>query len=77
MNLNEFEELKGFIPCPFCGKKALVKWDAHGQASHPCKCGQYLLFDYDAMTAEPTKPMRGAVKRFMDRSNNTDHRLSR
>ena len=77
MYLEKLEDFKGFIPCPICGAKAMVKKDAHGQASHPCKCGQFLLFDYDKMTAIPIKSYRGMSKYFMDRSSINDHRLSR
>ena len=72
----EVSDYKGFIQCPFCKEKAMVKKSAHGQASHRCKCGKLLLFDYDSMTAEPAEPIRGATKYFTDK-NNINYRLSR
>lgn len=65
--LIEISEYKGFIKCPFCQDKAMVRKNAHGQASHRCKCGKYLLFDYDNMTAKPAAPIRGATKFFTDK----------
>lgn len=73
----EISKYKGYIKCPFCGDKAMVMNDAHGRASHRCKCGKFLLFDYDKMVAEPGGVLRGAAKYFMDRTNIADHRLSR
>lgn len=67
----EIEEYKGVIPCPFCKEKTMVKKNAHGQASHRCKCGKIIMFDYDKMTAEPMKPLRGAAKYFRDKSIKT------
>lgn len=65
--LRDIDEYKGFIKCPFCKAKSMVKRDAHGQATHWCKCGKLVLFDYDRMTAEPADPIRGATKHFTDK----------
>ena len=46
----------------------MVKKNARGQASHRCKCGKIIMFDYDKMTAVPMKPIRGAAKYFRDKT---------
>lgn len=66
--MTEIEEYKGVITCPFCKEKTMVKRNARGQASHKCKCGKIIMFDYDRMTAEPMKPIRGAAKYFRDKA---------
>ena len=76
MRMIEVNDYKGFIQCPFCKEKAMVKKGTRGQASHRCKCGKILMFDYDSMTAELAGPLRGGSKYFTDKKN-TDHRLSR
>ncbi len=63
----DFNEYKGFIQCPFCRDKAMVKRNTHGQATHRCKCGKFILFDYDTMTAEQAEPLRGGAKYFTDK----------
>jgi DNA-directed RNA polymerase subunit RPC12/RpoP len=60
------KDYKGIIACPYCGEKTIVKADARGQASHHCRCGKLLLFDYDKMTASPMHPLRGAMKYFQE-----------
>lgn len=65
--MTEINEYKGFIECPHCRNKAMVMKSAHGQASHKCKCGKILLFDYDKMTAKTVGALRGGVKFFTDK----------
>ena len=60
------EELKGMIPYP-CHKKhkAMVYKGAHGQASYECpQCHSIAVFDFDNMTASPSKMIRGAAHKF-------------
>lgn len=75
--MDAVNKYKGYIKCPFCGDKTLVMKNAHGKASHKCKCGKCLLFDYDIMIAEHSAPVRGATKFFNDRMQYNDRRLSR
>lgn len=65
--MTEIDEYRGVINCPFCKEKTMVKNNARGQASHKCKCGKIILFDYDKMTAIPIRPIRGAAKHFRDK----------
>ena len=41
------EQIKGMITYPCCPqKKAVVKYNAHGCATHPCpRCGKYIEFN--------------------------------
>ncbi len=60
------EQLKGMIPYP-CHKKhkAMVFIGAQGLASYECpRCHNIVIFDYDNMTAWPSKMIRGAVHKF-------------
>jgi len=66
--VTEIEDYRGVIPCPYCNEKTMVKKNARGQASHRCKCGKIIMFDYDKMTAIPMKPIRGAAKYFRDKT---------
>lgn len=65
--MTEISKYKGFIECPFCGDRTMVMKGTHGRASHRCKCGKLLLFDYDRMTAERAAPLRGGTKYFKDK----------
>lgn len=60
------EQIKGMITYPCCPqKKAAVKYNAHGCATHPCpRCGKYIEFNYDSMEAKIVKPFRGASNRY-------------
>lgn len=60
------EEFIGMIPYPCCPQyKAGVGTSAHGRASHPCpKCGKFVEFNYDNLTAKIVRPSRGAAHRF-------------
>ena len=64
--MTELSDYKGFIKCPFCRDKTFVKKNAHGQASHRCKCGKFILFNYDSMTAKEAVTIRGGAKYFTD-----------
>ncbi len=75
--MDAVNKYKGYIKCPFCGDKTFVMKNAHGKASHKCKCGKCLLFDYDSMQANQFAPLRGGAKYFNDRMNGNDRRLSR
>ena len=57
------DSLKGMIQFPCCtNNKALVHKGASGKASIPCtRCGKYILFDYDIMTASIISAAKGAV----------------
>lgn len=65
--MTEVSKYKGYIECPYCRDKTMVMNGAHGKASHRCKCGTFLLFDYDRMTAERAGPLRGGAKYFKDK----------
>lgn len=64
--VSEAEQIRGMITYPCCPhKKAVVKYNAHGCAIHPCpNCGKYIEFIYDSMEAKIVKPFRGASKKF-------------
>ena len=61
------EELKGWISYPCHEKhKAMVFKGAHGLASYECpQCHNMAIFDFDNMTARPSKMIRGATRKFM------------
>ena len=41
-------------------------YGASGKATHPCpRCGKFIEFDYDKMSARVTKAERGASQKFM------------
>lgn len=63
---DEALQLKGAISFPCHPKrKAMVYAGATGKASHQCpQCGAIAVFDYDSMTSEPSKMIRGASHRF-------------
>lgn len=60
------EQIKGMITYPCCPqKKAVVEYNAHGCATHPCpNCGKYIEFNYDTMKAKVVKPLRGVTHKF-------------
>lgn len=64
---NHSEQLKGMIPFACrCGEKVLVFTGAAGRTSNKCPgCHQMSIFDFDRMTAIPSRPFRGAVHKFM------------
>ena len=59
-------EVKGMIPYPCCPKESvLVYAEAHGRCSQKCPCcGRFAVFDYDNMTAKPSRPRRGATEQY-------------
>lgn len=58
------DSFKGMIQYPCCSHKALVYEGASGKVSIPCtRCGKYILFDYDKMTASIGGAAKGAVHR--------------
>ncbi len=58
--------IKGMIPYPCCPKEAVIAFlNAHGQASNKCpKCGKFVRFDYDRMTATAFRAYRGASQQY-------------
>lgn len=64
---SEAQQIKGMIAYPCCrNKKAMVMYGASGKATHPCpRCGKFIEFDYDKMSARITKAERGASQKFM------------
>lgn len=71
MALCTAEKFRTMIPYPCCPKhKAGVEPDAHGKATHPCpKCGKFVEFDYDKLTAKVVSPTRGASHRYVKNCN--------
>lgn len=67
MQNNCAEKIKGMIAYPCCPKnKVMVYTSARGRVSVKCpKCGKFIIFDYDNMTAEIGEVARGATHRFM------------
>ena len=57
--------VKGMIEFPCgCGSKDLVYIGATGKASHACpNCKRFAIFDYDSMTAIPSKALKGATQK--------------
>ncbi len=52
------------IECIVCHKEKFVNvYNAKGQTSQRCHtCGRLLLLDWDNMTAQETKPIKGAFQ---------------
>ena len=69
MNSLDYDEelgaLKGMIDYPCgCKAKALIYEGSKGEFSVPCPvCGRFSRFDSGRMTAEVTRPARGAVEK--------------
>ncbi len=62
--------VKGMIPYPCCPREsAMVYLNAHGQVSTKCpRCGRFVKFDYDSMTAIVVNAIRGASHRYKNRT---------
>lgn len=69
--MTDTDEYTGVIVYPCCPReKVLVKRGTLGAASQKCPhCGKYVLFDYNKMTAELIRPVRGAARHFVDNSD--------
>lgn len=60
------EKLKGLISFPCCPKeKAMAYESSHGRISLKCpKCGRFVIFDLDKMTAYMSRAIKGASHKF-------------
>jgi hypothetical protein len=74
-NTNLAHRIKGYIECPHgCGEKDFVYEGSSGFVSHKCsRCGRYAMYDLDNMSAEKSKPQRGALKLLKDNTVTTEH----
>ncbi|MDO4977889.1 MAG: hypothetical protein Q4E53_11575 [Eubacteriales bacterium] len=57
-------KVRGNIPYPCCPKEKNVVYEgAKGKNSSKCpRCGRFILFDYDQMTAAVIGQVKGATK---------------
>ena len=60
---------KGILECPICHAKTFVKNGAHGEVSSPCRCKHILIFNYDNMSVEISKPIRGLSQKLLATAN--------
>lgn len=52
------------ILCPVCDEKEIVDEGTTGKASHKCgKCGRFIEYDYNLMTAKVIEPIKGVGRR--------------
>lgn len=62
-------EYKGVLECPICRAKTFVKNGAHGEVSSQCRCKHILIFNYDKMSVEISKPIRGLSQKLLTAAN--------
>jgi hypothetical protein len=60
------KKIKGMIEYPCCPKEAVIVYEtSRGSFSIKCpRCGKFVLFDADQMTAEICAPLKGAKDKF-------------
>ena len=60
------KKIKGMIEYPCCPKETVIVYEtAQGRFSSKCpRCGKFVLFDTDQMTAEICAPLKGAKDKF-------------
>lgn len=60
------KKIKGMIEYPCCPKETVIVYEtAQGSFSSKCpRCGKFVLFDTDQMTAEICAPLKGAKDKF-------------
>lgn len=64
-NGNTVNSIKGMIAFPCCEKEKIIVYEgSSGKCSIKCPhCGRYAIFDYDKMSAVPSKTLRGVIQK--------------
>lgn len=71
------KKIKGVIEYPCCPKEAVIVYESsRGSFSIKCpRCGKFVLFDTDQMSAEICAPLKGAKDKFRRGEKSAQRRM--